>query len=114
MRVGLLHSIKAEMDGFLGVGSAAQLITWRTQGQFRMCHPIRYNCEHSRLSIDAMYDVLQFYSLLGVYAVASGFNSMLQCFMWPVVCLYEGGPYGWPAWGCVTPVHQGRVLHGLE
>ena len=31
----------------------------------------------------------------------------LQCFMWPVVYLYEGWPYGWPAWGCVTPVHQG-------
>ena len=50
---------------------------------------------------------LQLNSPLGVHAVASGFSFMLQCFMWPVVYLYEGWPYGGPAWGCVTPVHQG-------
>ena len=52
---------------------------------------------------------LQLNNPLGVNALASGFNCMLQCFMWPVVRLYEGCPYGWPAWGCVTPVHQGVV-----
>ena len=45
---------------------------------------------------------------LCVHAIASGFNFVLQCFMWPkcVVHLYEGYPYGWPAWVCVTSVHQ--------
>ena len=49
---------------------------------------------------------LQLSGPLGVHAVASGFNSMLQCLMWPVVRLYEGWPYNWSAWGCVTPLHQ--------
>ena len=41
------------------------------------------------------------FSPLRVRAIATGFHSMLHCFIWPKSFTCEGYPYDGQAWGCV-------------